>query len=193
MIEFIQSNSLEYAGIMTAILGIFYSIKLQKIAWVWNFIASCIYGILFYEVGLYSDMELQGVFMAMAIYGFVQWNQPDQLWEVTKSRWPNILIGIGGSMIFGLASGYLHHKLSNVSLPFLDATLTGFSIWGTYLATKKKITYQIVSEQEADLKAGKISVSSPIGKGLLGKEIGDVAEVQVPAGVVKFKVEDITV
>lgn len=144
MIEFIQSNSLEYAGIMTAILGIFYSIKLQKIAWVWNFIASCIYGILFYEVGLYSDMELQGVFMAMAIYGFVQWNQPDQLWEVTKSRWPNILIGIGGSMIFGLASGYLHHKLSNVSLPFLDATLTGFSIWGTYLATKKKIENWLV-------------------------------------------------
>lgn len=63
----------------------------------------------------------------------------------------------------------------------------------TNLATQKKITYQIVSEKEADLKAGKISVSSPIGKGLLGKVVGDVAEVQVPAGVVKFKVEDITV
>ncbi len=71
------------------------------------------------------------------------------------------------------------------------AILTKVTI--TNLATKKKITYQIVSEQEADLKAGKISVSSPIGKGLLGKEIGDVAEVQVPAGVVKFKIEDITV
>ena len=53
--------------------------------------------------------------------------------------------------------------------------------------------YQIVSEKEADLKAGKISVTSPIGKGLLGKTIGDVAEVTVPAGTVKFKVEDITV
>ena len=63
----------------------------------------------------------------------------------------------------------------------------------TNLATKKTVTYQLVGEKEADLKAGKISVSSPIGKGLLGKEIGDVAEVQVPAGVVKFKIEDITV
>jgi transcription elongation factor GreA len=71
------------------------------------------------------------------------------------------------------------------------AILTKVTI--TNLATKKKITYQIVSEQEADLKAGKISVTSPIGKGLLGKEIGDVAEVTVPAGVVKFKVEEITV
>ena len=63
----------------------------------------------------------------------------------------------------------------------------------TNLATKKQITYQIVSEKEADLKAGKISVTSPIGKGLLGKVVGDLAEVQVPAGVVKFQIENITV
>lgn len=63
----------------------------------------------------------------------------------------------------------------------------------TNLGTKKQVTYQIVSEKEADLKLGKISVTSPIGKGLLGKVIGDVAEVQAPAGVMKFKVENITV
>jgi len=63
----------------------------------------------------------------------------------------------------------------------------------TNLATKKQITYQIVGEHEADLKLGKISVTSPIGNGLLGKTIGDIAEVQVPAGVVKFKIEEITV
>lgn len=61
----------------------------------------------------------------------------------------------------------------------------------TNLATKKQVTYQIVSEKEADLKAGKISVTSPIGKGLLGKTVGDVAEVQVPAGVLKFQVNEI--
>lgn len=63
----------------------------------------------------------------------------------------------------------------------------------TNLATKKQVTYQIVSEKEADLKAGKISVTSPIGKGLLGKAIGEVAEVQVPAGMLKFEVNDISV
>ena len=62
----------------------------------------------------------------------------------------------------------------------------------TNLGTKKKVTYQIVSEKEADLKLGKISVSSPIGRGILGKVIGDTAEVQAPAGVLKFKIEDIT-
>jgi transcription elongation factor GreA len=63
----------------------------------------------------------------------------------------------------------------------------------TNLSTKKTVTYQIVSETEADLKAGKISVTSPIGKGLLGKTVGEIAEVSVPAGVLKFKLEDITI
>ena len=51
----------------------------------------------------------------------------------------------------------------------------------TNLNTQKKVTYKIVSETEADLKAGKISVTSPIGKGILGKHVGDTAEVQAPA------------
>ena len=63
----------------------------------------------------------------------------------------------------------------------------------TNLNSKKQMTYYLVSEKEADLKLGKISVTSPIGKGLLGKHVGEVAEVQVPAGTLKFKMENITV
>lgn len=63
----------------------------------------------------------------------------------------------------------------------------------TNLATKKSVTYQIVGEKEADLKAGKISASSPIGKGLIGKVVGEVAEVHAPTGLLKFKVENITI
>jgi len=59
--------------------------------------------------------------------------------------------------------------------------------------TKKQVTYQVVSEAEADLKAGKISITSPIGKALLGKKEGEIAEVQAPAGVLKFKIEKIFV
>ena len=61
------------------------------------------------------------------------------------------------------------------------------------MATKKSVTYQIVGESEADLKAGKISASSPIGKGLIGKLKGEVAEVEVPSGIMKFKVENIMI
>jgi transcription elongation factor GreA len=63
----------------------------------------------------------------------------------------------------------------------------------TNLATHKVITYHIVSEKEANLKEGKISVTSPIGKGLLGKTEGEVAEVIVPAGKLTFRVEKIFV
>ncbi len=58
--------------------------------------------------------------------------------------------------------------------------------------TGKKITYQLVSETEADLKAKKISVSSPMGKGLLGKEVGDIATVETPRGNIEFEIEDIS-
>ena len=59
------------------------------------------------------------------------------------------------------------------------------------LNTKKNVTYKIVSEKEADLKQGKISVTSPIGHSLLGKTVGEEVNVQVPAGVLKFKIEKI--
>ena len=63
----------------------------------------------------------------------------------------------------------------------------------TNLGTKKSMTYQIVSEKEADLKLSKISVTSPIGKGLLGKKVGEVAEVMAPTGLIRFIVEEISV
>ena len=60
------------------------------------------------------------------------------------------------------------------------------------MKTKKNMTYQLVSESEANLKEKKISVSSPIGKGLLGKEVGDIAKVQTPAGEIDFEIVEIT-
>jgi transcription elongation factor GreA len=71
------------------------------------------------------------------------------------------------------------------------AILTKVTI--TNVSTKKTVTYQIVGEKEADLKAGKISASSPIGKGLIGKQVGEIAEVHAPNGVLKFSVDNITI
>lgn len=59
-------------------------------------------------------------------------------------------------------------------------------------ANGMEVTYTIVAEEEADLKAGKISIKSPIAKGLLGKAVGDHAEVQVPAGKIDFEILDIS-
>ncbi len=54
-----------------------------------------------------------------------------------------------------------------------------------------ELTYKLVAESEADLKTGKISVTSPIGKGLLGKSVGEIAEISVPNGTLKFEILEI--
>ena len=56
------------------------------------------------------------------------------------------------------------------------------------MSNNMEIDYMIVADGEADLSSGKISVNSPIGKGLLGKSVGDVAEINVPSGTLKFKI-----
>ena len=60
------------------------------------------------------------------------------------------------------------------------------------VANGMEMNYKLVAQSEADLKSGKISVDSPIGKGLLGKEVGDIAEIQVPNGTMKLEVIEIS-
>jgi transcription elongation factor GreA len=59
-------------------------------------------------------------------------------------------------------------------------------------ANKAEMSYMLVAENEADLKSGKISVGSPIGKGLLGKKVGEIAEITTPAGKLNFEILDIS-
>jgi transcription elongation factor GreA len=59
------------------------------------------------------------------------------------------------------------------------------------LKNNKSMTYTLVPEQESDMKSGKISVTSPIAQGLIGKKVGDVVEIKVPAGVIPFEIIDI--
>ncbi len=102
------------------------------------------------------------------------------------------------------AQGLLELKISK-----LEATLSGARLIDeSQLDTSKvlvhstvkiknhtngaQMTYKLVAQSEADLATGKISVDSPIGKGLLGKEVGETAEIQVPNGVMKFDVLEIS-
>lgn len=77
-----------------------------------------------------------------------------------------------------------------------DVDLSKVSILSTVKIKNTKngmeVKYTLVSEKEADLKSGKISYESPIGKGLLNKKVGEVAEVKVPAGMMEFEILEIT-
>ncbi|WKD85784.1 Transcription elongation factor GreA [Polaribacter huanghezhanensis] len=59
-------------------------------------------------------------------------------------------------------------------------------------ANKMEFTYTLVADSESDVRNGKLSVNSPIGKGLLGKVVGEIAEIQVPNGIMKFEIIEIS-
>ena len=63
----------------------------------------------------------------------------------------------------------------------------------TNLVNKAKMTYTIVSENEADLRAGKISIKTPIAQGLLGKKVGDEVEITIPRGTIKLRIDNISI
>ncbi|WP_242084055.1 transcription elongation factor GreA [Aestuariivivens sediminis] len=102
------------------------------------------------------------------------------------------------------AQGLLEMKISKLEETLANARLIDESQLDTskvLVLSKVKIknqtngmemVYTLVAESEADLASGKISVSSPIGKGLLGKSVGDVAEIKVPNGVMKFDIIEIS-
>ncbi len=102
------------------------------------------------------------------------------------------------------AQGLLEMKISKMEEVVSNARLIDESQLDTskalVLSTVKiknqsngmEMTYTLVAESEADLKTSKISVTSPIGKGLLGKSVGDIAEITVPNGILKFEVIEIT-
>ncbi|MFA7493533.1 MAG: transcription elongation factor GreA [Proteiniphilum sp.] len=103
------------------------------------------------------------------------------------------------------AQGLLEAKISQLKNLIANARLIDESAIGTdevqimnrvtikNLKTNKLMTYMLVSESEADLKSGKIAVNTPIAQGLMGKRVGDVAEIKVPSGMMTFEIIEIAV
>lgn len=103
------------------------------------------------------------------------------------------------------AQGHLELKISKLEDIIANARVIDTSTIDTSkvsIFTKVKLKnkkngavmeYSIVAEEEADLKSGKISVKSPIGSGLIGKEVGQVAQIKVPAGVMEFEILEIAI
>jgi len=103
------------------------------------------------------------------------------------------------------AQGHLEAKIAQLGELVSNARLIDESKLDTFTVSilskvtiKNKqngalVTYMLVSEEEADLKAGKISTRSPIGKGLLGKKKGDMAKIKTPAGELEFEIVEIAI
>ena len=102
------------------------------------------------------------------------------------------------------AQAHLEDKINQMKLAIQDAKIIDTSrlstdcvqilckVDMTNLTTKAKMTYTIVSENEADLRAGKISIKTPIAQGLLGKKVGDEVEIKIPRGTIKLRIDNIS-
>jgi len=136
---------IEIFAALASLIGVLLSMAKNSLAWVFNIIASGLYGYVFWQNSLYSDMELQGFFILMAVYGWWNWSRSEQDWKPEKSTITQLSAGLAVALLFGLGSGFLHlNYFPSVSFPFLDATLTGLSIYGTWLATQRKIENWLV-------------------------------------------------
>ena len=103
------------------------------------------------------------------------------------------------------AQGHLEDKINQIKLAIAEAKIVDMSrlstdavqimstVQMTNMANKAKMTYTIVSESEANLKEGKIAITTPIAQGLLNKKEGDVAEIKIPRGTIKLRVDKITI
>ena len=84
-------------------------------------------------------------------------------------------------------------KIVDVTRLSADAVQIMSKVEMTNLATKAKMTYTIVSESEANLREGKISIQTPIAQGLLNKKVGDEVEIKIPLGTIKLRIDNITI
>lgn len=102
------------------------------------------------------------------------------------------------------AQAHLETKINQMKLAIQEAKIVDVSrlstdsvqiltkVEMTNVNTKAKMAYTIVSESEANLREGKISIKTPIAQGLLGKKVGDVVEIKIPRGTVTLKIENIS-
>ena len=103
------------------------------------------------------------------------------------------------------AQAHLEDKINKLKLAISEAKVVDTSrlsndtvqilskVEMTNLTTKAKMTYTIVSENEANLREGKISIMTPIAQGLLGKKVGDEVEIKIPRGTITLRIESITI
>ena len=103
------------------------------------------------------------------------------------------------------AQAHLEDKINKLKLAISEAKIIDVSrlssdvvqilskVEMTNLANKAKMSYIIVSENEANLREGKISIKTPIAQGLLGKKVGDEVEIKIPRGTIKLRIENITI
>ena len=135
-------SPLELLAVVLNILGVW--LTARRIHWCWpvGIVAVLLYAWLFYQWKLYSDMLLQGVYVILQGYGWWRWCQgqldQDKV-HVGPLPWREAAWSLPAGALGALALGWLMHRHTDAALPWLDATLTAFSLVASFWAARKRI------------------------------------------------------
>jgi nicotinamide mononucleotide transporter len=140
MLNYLQQNWLENLGILTSLICIWLNTQQNIWGWFWAIVSSAIYGIIFYEARLFSDMGLQGIFILLSFYGWLSWrfgSTEKTVLSVSKIPSKKFIFCVVFFLIFTLTSGYFLGKYTQASLPYLDSSLTAASLIATWMTARK--------------------------------------------------------
>lgn len=142
IVNYFTQNWLENLGILSTLICVYLNTKQNIWGWPWAILASAVYGLVYFKAKLYSDMELQIIFIVISAYGWWQWlygggaknNLP-----VTNTPRKYYIWLLAIILIFAWLSGYLHSKFTDASLPFADSLLTAISLVAQWLMARKYV------------------------------------------------------
>jgi nicotinamide mononucleotide transporter len=140
-LQYLGSNWLEIAGLLTTVLGIWLTTKRWLICWPITLVADLLYLIVFYRARLLSDALLQVFFLVFTLYGWWHWwrgvRQEGEVRIIRltlPSMWAGLASGAAGSLLLGELAKHL-----NAALPYLDATLTSYSLVASWWGARKHL------------------------------------------------------
>lgn len=142
MLEYLKTNYLENIGIISTFICVWLNTRQNIWGWPWAIFASIVYGVVYFQAKLYSDMELQIVFVIISVYGWWKWlygGDNKSIFPVTKTPAKYFFFITAILFLFAIGSGYLHGKYTDASLPYFDSTLTAISLVAQWLMARKYI------------------------------------------------------
>jgi nicotinamide mononucleotide transporter len=150
VLTYVRQNPLEIAGIVATLICVWLNTRQNVWGWFWAIVSSGIYGVIYFQAKLYSDMELQGVFIVLSVYGWYHWlfggtrrggrsrggSARDDLpvTAMPAKFWVPCLLLFAA---FTGASGYLHGQYTDARLPYADSALTATSLIAQWQMAKK--------------------------------------------------------
>lgn len=143
----LATTPLELTALVLSVITVVLNIRQMHWAWLFAIASSAVYGIVFFNARLYGDMGLQGVFIAVSVWGWYQWLYGGEQHAPLEASWSSRegwIGGIAGWLLLFVAIGYALRTMTDSDVPHIDGFLTAGSLLGQLLLSRKKVENWIV-------------------------------------------------